>query len=104
MASTKRVGSQVIKIIHYTDIESLEDCHILFVSENFAPDISKITREFKGRNTLLVSDKDGLAKKGSCINFYYADNKQKMEINPGNIEQYDLKVSSRLLTLAKVIE
>jgi hypothetical protein len=58
----------------------------------------------KSKSTLIVTDKAGMAKKGAAINFIYADNKQKFELNKSNIEKYDLKVSQSLVKLSIEVE
>ena len=58
----------------------------------------------KGRSALIVTDKAGLATKGSAINFIIVDNKQKIELNKSNIEKYKLKVASTLVEMALQIK
>lgn len=105
LLSTKTVGSQKFEIKSFTSVESVTGiCHILFIpSENSAilPDILK---KMKGKSTLIVTEKSGLAKQGSAINFIVENNKQRFELNKTNIEKYSLKVSSTLMALAIQVE
>ena len=103
--STKTVGNQIFEIKSFTSTESiLGVCHILFIpteNSNMLPDVLK---KMKGRSTLIITEKSGLAKQGSAINFVVENNKQKFELNKLNIEKYSLKVSSTLTALAIVVE
>jgi hypothetical protein len=65
------------------------------------PDVLK---KMKGKSTLIVTEKLGLAKQGSAINFIIENNKQRFELNKSNIEKYNLKVSSTLEALAIKVE
>ena len=53
---------------------------------------------------LLVTESEGLARKGACINFVIADDRLKLEINKKNIEQRDLGIATELLNLGTVIK
>ena len=103
MATTKKAGNRPFEIRNYNDVNQLGSCHILFVESKYSSEIANIVNRLQGRNTLLVTEGEGLAQSASAINFFYADNKQRMEINQANIVKYNLKVSSKLLAIAKVV-
>jgi hypothetical protein len=60
--------------------------------------------KIRGKSTLIITEKPGLARQGAAINFVVQENKTKFELNKGNAEKYDLKVSSNLLSLAIVVD
>lgn len=100
MASTKTVGSQKYDIKSISSTSGLGKCHILFVTADKSDRLNEIVGSLKGKSTLIVTEKTGLAKQGAAINFVIMDNKQKFELNRSNAEKYNLKVSSNLATLA----
>ncbi|MFH1005298.1 MAG: YfiR family protein [Bacteroidota bacterium] len=105
LLSTKTVGSQKFEIKSFTSIESISGiCHILFIPAENSSTFSSILKKIKKESTLIITEKTGLAKQGSAINFVIKDNKQKFELNKSNIEKYGLKVSSNLLALSIPIE
>jgi hypothetical protein len=53
---------------------------------------------------LLVTESEGLARKGSCINFVIVDDRLKLEINKKNIEHRELGVATELLNLGTVVK
>ena len=105
LLTKKSVGKQIFEIKSFTNVESISgNCHILFIpvaNSGMMPDVLK---KMKGKNTLIVTEKSGLAKQGSGINFVVDNNKQRFELNKANIEKYDLKVSSTLASLAIPVE
>ena len=105
LLTKKSVGKQIFEIKSFTNVESISgNCHILFipiVNSGMMPDVLK---KMKGKSTLIVTEKSGLAKQGSGINFVVDNNKQRFELNKANIEKYDLKVSSTLASLAIPVE
>jgi hypothetical protein len=102
--ANKSVGSQKISIKKVASVEAAENCHILFVSEEMSSSMKKIVAQTSSKSVLLVSEKEGLAKKGGCINFVIVSDRLKLEINKTNIEQRNLSIASELLKLGKVVK
>lgn len=102
--SNKRVGSQKIKLKKFSSSESSFNCHILFISEEKSNSLKKIVAITKGTSTLLVSESDGLARKGACINFIVIEDHLKLEINKTNIEERELSIATELLSLGIIIK
>ena len=70
-----------------------------------ASDLLKVVAsKFKGKGTLVITEKAGLAKTGSSINFIIADNKQKFEYSKKNAEKSGLKTSEELKSLAIAVD
>ncbi len=101
----KKVGSQEFEIKSFTTTTSVSGlCHILFIPAENSAQLPEVLKKMKGKSTLIVTEKLGLAKQGSAINFIIENNKQRFELNKNNIEKYNLKVSSTLEALAIKIE
>ena len=49
---------------------------------------------------LIISDSEGLARKGTAINFVIIDDRLKFEMNLKAIQDAGLRISSQLLKLA----
>lgn len=80
------------------------DCAILFISQSEAGHLDAIIRQTGGRPILTVSDVEGSAAKGVMINFVLKNKSVKFEINRQRAEQAHLKISSKLLGLATIVE
>lgn len=84
-------------------MESLKSANIvvsLYGEEDKNLDILK---KLKGCQCLTVTFQEGLASKGSVINFYTEDDKFRFEINLSKSKSENLEISSLLLKLGKVI-
>ncbi len=100
MATKKKAGGRTIIIKKYKSISEISKCNMLFIPKersNLLPQILKATANI---STLIISEKDGMAKSGSGINFVMIDGKPKFELNTAAIEQKNLRVSNELLSLA----
>jgi hypothetical protein len=104
MAKTKKVGTQTIEVRNTTSLDGVGKCHILYISPDATNPIADIIAKVKGKATLIITEKPGLAKQGSAINFIVVDSRQKFELNQTNAEKYNLKVSSSLVALAIPVE
>lgn len=104
LATDKKRGDQPFVIVHYKQLSDIKPCHVLYLAPERDGEISKVVEKLKGKNTLLVTDKDGMIKKGACINFFYEDNKQRFEVSNENVKQQGLKISSQLSSIGKVID
>jgi len=101
--SNKTVGKQKIVIKRFSSGETSFFCHILFIGEDESSVLKKIALRTAGNPILLVSEEDGLARMGSCINFITVSDHLKLEINKNNIGQRGLSIASELLQLGKVV-
>ena len=100
----KMAGNQRIVVKEISVRSALNDCHILFLSAEESEDIKKVLAKVAGKPVLLVSESEGLAQQGSCINFRLVAEHLKLEINKKNIEQRKLGIASELLQLGKIVK
>jgi YfiR/HmsC-like len=102
--ANKTAGSQKIVIKKFSASTESYNCHILFISEDESSSLKKIAARTAGNAILIVSESEGLALRGACINFIIVSDHLKLEINKTNIEQRNLSIASELLQLGKVVK
>lgn len=102
--SNKTAGSQKIVIKKMPANAAAYSCNILFISEDESKCLKKIAAVTNGAAVLLVTESEGLARKGACINFTIVDDRLKLEINKVNIEQHNLNIASELLNLGILVK
>ena len=81
----------------------MSDCAVVYIDKSKSGEFESVNNKVKGKGTLVVTDRNGLAAKASCINFKTVDDKLKIELNQKAIEAANLKVSSALTALAILI-
>lgn len=104
MTQTKKVANQSLQVKKFNSVADVSKCHILYLSKGKGSEISSILKKLKTNSTLIVTEETGLVDKGAGINFIIKDNRQKFELNKGNVEKYKLKVSSSLEALAFTVK
>lgn len=78
-------------------------CDLLFILVEEADLWVKYLSEVDAEGILIVGERRGFAHEVGNINFFLAGNKLRFEINLDSLESSGLKISSRLLRLAKLI-
>lgn len=94
-------------IRRFKAIEDVAGCHILFVSESEQKDMDRILSvldKCRKCSVLTVSDMEKFARRGGVINFITIEKKIHFEVNMDAASRTGLKISSRLLTLAKIVK
>jgi hypothetical protein len=97
-------GLAVKRLKWSKDSKDLKDCNILFVSTSEKEHIESVIETMKGLPILTIGDAPGFAKRGGVMNFVLEDNKVRFEVNVEAAKHADLTISSRLLTLAKIVQ
>ena len=101
VARKMKVGNQPITVRQYKTIEEIDRCHLLYITPDKSNEIAKASIRFANKNLLIISDKNGMIKSGSGINFYSDGGEVKFEISKVNIEKNGLKINPALLLLGK---
>lgn len=98
--ANKTVGTQKIVVKQYNNLASVDNPHILFIPNLQSRNLDALKKKLEGKSTLFVTEKNGLAKLGSHINFILRDGKWKIEMNLAQVEAAGMRVSSQLARIA----
>lgn len=100
----KTAGGRKFVIFEAKSVDDIDDCHVLFISNGSEKEFFNSIEHIQQKNILTVGDKQGLARKGSVINFIVVNNKVQFEINTKSAERANLKISSQLLKIARIVK
>lgn len=101
----KLARNRRVKVREQTQNDDLGGCHILFINGTLNGQINRILASAAGRSILTVSDVKGFTTTGGIIEFMPVGDKIRFQINHRSAKQANLRISSRLLSLAtNVIE
>ena len=102
-SANKKINGADIVVRQLNSPTDIQDCHILYVSQNESNKISQVTSSTGKNPVLIVTDKPGMAQKGAVINFIEQDGKIRFELNQSDAESRGLKVSGSLISLAVLV-
>jgi hypothetical protein len=97
------VHSRLITVKRFEKPEDLEPCHILFIDYSDSKRLKETLEGVEGTPVLTVGESDRFTRLGGVIRFFIARNRVRFEINNDVAEQSGLKLSSKLLKVAKVV-
>lgn len=98
----RTIGGHPLVIFKSPDGRGLEICHMAFVGAGSTKETQRLVAT--RRNLLLtVGETDLFLRWGGIINLVRDGNKIRFEINSDAAERVGLKISSKLLALAKVV-
>jgi len=103
----KKIGGRgfVVKRLKWgTDLKDLKECKILFVGASERVHIDELVQIVRGLPILTVGETPGFAEHGGVIRLVLEDNRVRFEVNVDAARQAGLTISSRLLTLARIIQ
>ena len=103
MVGDKAVNGHRIEVAHPEGVVQARSCQILFIAYSDRQSLKQILEGLKGASVLTVGDTPGFAQMGGVINFVLDDNRVRFEISMKAAEQAHLKLSARLLTVAKLV-
>ena len=99
----KPKGAKTYVIKKYNSAAEVGDCQVVFIDKSKSGDFDAINNKVKGKGTLVVTDRNGLGARGSCINFKTVDEKLRFELNQQAINASNLKVAGSLTSMAILI-
>jgi hypothetical protein len=99
----KAISSHPIVTMAVHSPAEARSCHVLFISrfdpETLRPALDRI----RGQPMLTVGESADFLTLGGMINFVLEEEKVRFEINLAAAEQHHLKLSSKLLAVARVV-
>jgi hypothetical protein len=100
---TRPAGSHPVEFVALKQTGRLNLCHIVFIPVTEKDQAAGIVRSLKGSGALTVGESEGFAVRGGIVNFTVEGGKVRFEINKYAADRAGLKISSKLLSLAKVV-
>jgi hypothetical protein len=101
VVSGKTVNGRRLEVRRLKWGEDLRRCHVLFVSSSERKRVVQLIDDLRGSNVLTVGEMAQFIQQGGIINFVMEANKVRFEINVAMAERARLKISSKLLVLAR---
>jgi hypothetical protein len=97
----EEVAGHRITVVRSEAISRPSRCHVLFVGRSERSRLPQILPEVRNAPVLTVADSPGFLEQGGMINFVLEGTKVRFEVNQGAAEREGIKISSKLLQLAK---
>ena len=93
----KPIGSQVMEIVLVSDLNTAMNFHILFVDKSKKAELPKISKDYRDRSTLIVTNWDGALATGAQINFKSIDGNIRYELSAASMESRKITPGQKIL-------
>ncbi len=103
MLEGKIVDLHPLVIRRFRSVEQAHGSQILFIGGSPRTDLARVLDLLGRLPVLTVGDADQFATQGGMIGFRMEDNKVRFEINVDAAERSGLKLSSKLLSVARIV-
>jgi hypothetical protein len=104
LAASKKANGQTIVVKQYANVADVDKCQILYISSGKSSMLKNAIERTKNMSSLLIAEREGLAKKGAGINFVtLEDETLKFEVNKKVIEAHNLKIPKVLVNLGLIV-
>jgi hypothetical protein len=99
----KTIGERSFRVLHFKQPQEIEGCQVLFIGAEEKKMLPAILAGVKGNSVLTVGESEHFVQEGGMIGFCVEEKKIRFEINLQTAQRAKLKISSRLLALAKTV-
>jgi len=99
----KSIGGRPIVIRRWPRARDRGACHILFVAASERAAVRRLLAPLAAEPVLTVSDMPGFAADGGIVGLRLVDSRITFEINEDHANAASLSISSRLLSLARLV-
>jgi hypothetical protein len=97
----KTVGGRPLVVLRTASVEAARRCEIVFVGLE-GEELARALDGLRGAPVLTVGDTDGFVQRGGMVSLARDENHVRLRINSDAARAAGLKVSSRLLSLARI--
>jgi hypothetical protein len=97
----KNINGISLKVNQSESINTLGTPQIIFVADGKSGALNELLEATKGQAVMVIAEREGLFKKGAGFSFIVMDdNTLRYDINNGELEKRQIKVSKNLAALA----
>jgi len=101
----RTIGGRAVEVRRLRDVDESTRCQMVFVSKALpASRVAQLLGLLKRSSVLTVGESPGFPHRGGVINFILEDGTVRFEVSQSNAERHHLKVSSKLLGLARLVK
>lgn len=101
--SGRQVRGRPLEVRSGPESGPFPSCHLLVIGRAESARLPEILRAVSGAGVLTVSDIPRFARGGGMIGFLTEGGRVRIEVNPGTAAAAGLKVSAKLLEVARVV-
>jgi hypothetical protein len=100
----RQVGGRSLTVVRVNVDDALSPCSILYITGLDHRRSAQLVERIKTASVFTVSDLDGFAALGGVGQLFAENGKMRFALNPTSAQRAGLRLSSKLLALAKIVK
>jgi hypothetical protein len=100
----KEVKNRSLSVSAINSLDNANEFHIIFFNPSERENITSLLSSLNNSSVLTIGDMPGFAEECGIINFYLKGGKVRFEVNVAVSRRERLKISSKLLRLARIVD
>jgi hypothetical protein len=98
----RKVNGRTMRVKTVKPADDPREVQVLFVGDELR-EVDALLARTHGAAVLTVSERDDFTRRGGVVRLYTEDNRMRFEINMTQADQAGLRVSAKMLGLAKIV-
>ena len=98
----KSVNGRAMSVRHFDIPDHIDVCQILFVPASLDSTLGAVINKVSGKSVLTIGETDAFCPSGGAIQFFIENDHMRFEINRDATDAAGLRVSAKLMSLARI--
>ena len=103
LATGKTVNGKQLAVKRLAPDADVVSCQVLYIGSSQGKNLGTLLDKARNASVLTVGEAEGFGQKGGVVNLLISDGRIRFEVNPHAAERAHLQISSRLLSLATIV-
>lgn len=103
LISNEKIGNRSIIVRRFAEAKDIADCQLLYITYLQTEKIAAVLSMVSNKGVLTINDIPAFTGMGGIVQFYTEKNKIRMMINNAAAKRAGLNISTKLLSVAKVV-
>lgn len=99
----KQISGRSISVVSIQNAEQGRSCQILFINSAQNWQVEHVIKVLQGASVLTVGEATGFVEQGGIVNFVIQNDQVHFQVNHRAATQSRLRMSARLLSVAKLV-
>ena len=100
----KSIGARRLTVRNQPSLTDLRSCSLIYVGRGGKKIASQVAQSVAGAHILTISEFPELGSQGVPMSFFLDEGRVRFEVHLGAVDRTGLKISSKLLQLARIAD
>jgi len=100
----KTINGHTLKVTQSDDLSVLQKASVIYLADSKSSALDEVLKATEGRPVMIICEREGLFRRGAGLSFVVTDNNTlRFDVNNGELEKRQIKISKNLTALANTV-